>query len=206
MKNINSLRLTISAFAVLVSASSFGQNYTQCRTIDFSELQSYNKEELVKNYCKNSDASKAAYDKIFVIQDTQKKYIGIANDYIKIGAVREAQKTLAESKAFDNEINTFHQNISTCSGENERVTRALASKNTRVESCEPLTLANINEPPPPPPALPQDPLVSEYCKVKSEIKQQLDAGNSFTKETARLNTVKGKMKKNKTPIPTSCPN
>lgn len=204
LKNSSYRRLTISVFAIFVSASSFGQSYMQCRTIDFAELQSFNREELAKTHCANTAASTEASRQRSSTREYQTKLTGIALDYAKTKAFRESDKAVAEAKALESEITRLQQSVDTCSAENERVLRILTSKNTKIESCNPLTLANITEPPPP--VVPQNPLVGEYCQAKNDIQKLLNLGSPFAKETKQLNLVMEKMKKNKIQIPASCPN
>jgi hypothetical protein len=195
----NRIYLTIGAVIVFISQSSFGQTYTQCKTVDFAELQTFNKEELARNFCKNTAAKNSASEAITENIKYQTDLLKIAQDYTRIKSYSKSNEILEQVKGLEGVTRQMEQNIANCWAENDRVLRALTAKNTKIENCTPLTLANINEQPK------LDPLIEEYCQLKNEVQKQLDLGNSFVKELGKLNSIKEKLNKKKVLIPASCP-
>jgi cell shape-determining protein MreC len=196
------MKNTIVAIAsCLVLTSAFSQDMTQCRAIDFSELSTFNKNELAEKYCQNIKIIEFGHKQQERIQQYQSERLDFALKMAQIGSFRDSEKTRNEANDKNADIINISQNIQNCQAENKRITRPLSSKNTKIDGCEPTpSFSLIKEEP----TVTLSPLENEYCSVKSNIAKLLDEGKSFSKESQKIEQIKVKLKNAKIQPPAKC--
>lgn len=111
MKKEYLLPIAVSALALLSSAPSFAQRFTQCKPVEFAEMQTFNKDELTALYCKHQRLEKAGRG---MQVNAEESAIKMA----KLGGIEKAEKYMKEGREYDLDAGA-------CRTESDRVGRLL---------------------------------------------------------------------------------
>lgn len=128
------LSLRVSAFAVLYAASALAQSQTQCKAVEFAEMQTMNTKELEQLYCKNNSIKEFARQMIRENMDLSSKLSTGAVELAKLGDHKGASATMDKSLSVDRERTKYYENITACLVENNRVLRLIKKGNDQVEA------------------------------------------------------------------------
>ena len=93
MKKKYLLSIAFSALALLSNAPSFAQRLTQCKPVEFAEMQTFNKDELTALYCKHQRLEKAGMK----LQEIEEE---MAILQARLGVIKEAEKSMKEGKEY----------------------------------------------------------------------------------------------------------
>ncbi len=134
MKKSYLLPLAISATAVFCNATAFAQSWTQCKAVEFAEMQTMNKTELEKLYCNNKLTMEGGRKQQTATMKTATEMAELGPQYAKIGDRKGAADAASQADKYMKEATKYGEHASACSAENDRVLRLIKKGSDNVEA------------------------------------------------------------------------
>ena len=123
-RQIKNLTLTL-ALGVLSHTTAFAQSGSNCRTVEFAELQAMNRNELKLLYCTNKIYIESHNKRQISLLESSKKSSELAREYVSIRSLASAQSALDDAARYRREAGKYGEFGDLCRSENERVLRAM---------------------------------------------------------------------------------